>query len=181
MGFITILFVLNENYGMAAVSYMIILLCDSIDGSVARKTNTTTEFGVELDSLSDFLNFIVIPCIICFLLGYDSSLSITAYCFFIVSGISRLAYFNISESIIENGKKVYLGMPTTMVGATLYIIVTTTFSLGGIIHLVIIPLSFFLLALLMMSSIKFVRAGIVTIAIIVALVCSNLYLLSISL
>jgi len=83
---------------------------DLIDGYIARKTGTVNEIGKELDSLSDFLTFGIVPAVLTFQAFktgtiYDYILIIGCVCF-ALGAILRLARFNI---IANPG---YTGVPT---------------------------------------------------------------------
>jgi phosphatidylserine synthase len=53
----------HKNYVHAAWAIMIANVFDGLDGWVARLTNSTTRFGIELDSLSDLVAFGVAPAV----------------------------------------------------------------------------------------------------------------------
>src|SRR5438270_11281132 len=67
------------------------VLFDGLDGRIARMTNTTSEFGRELDSLADVITFGVAPAILAWMWGFhllpDWSLSPTARTHLVQSGI----------------------------------------------------------------------------------------------
>ncbi|MBQ8392167.1 MAG: CDP-alcohol phosphatidyltransferase family protein [Clostridia bacterium] len=112
-------------------------LCDAFDGRVARtKKNRTTEeckYGIQIDSLSDIVAFGVLPaCIGAALVfrseiyqfgtnGIDLVYSIICFAimaFFVLAGLIRLAYFNVTEEERqangEGARKYYLGLPITL-------------------------------------------------------------------
>ncbi|MCK7510521.1 MAG: CDP-alcohol phosphatidyltransferase family protein [Desulfobacterales bacterium] len=60
-GFFAILSAINGNFLYAAWAIIIANIFDGLDGWIARLTNTTTRFGIELDSLSDLVAFGVAP------------------------------------------------------------------------------------------------------------------------
>ncbi|MDP2279902.1 MAG: CDP-alcohol phosphatidyltransferase family protein, partial [Nitrospirota bacterium] len=63
-GFYAILAALRGDYIPAAWAIMIAVVFDGLDGWIARLTNSTTRFGIELDSLSDLVSFGVAPAVI---------------------------------------------------------------------------------------------------------------------
>lgn len=90
-------------------------ICDMFDGKVARmckRTKEEKEFGIQLDSLADTVNFLCLPVVIMLSLGMNSVLDIIVYCAFILCGISRLGYFNVHASL-DNPVKFYNGLPVT--------------------------------------------------------------------
>jgi len=114
----------------AALAILFAIPFDALDGRVARMTNTTSEFGKELDSLADVITFGVAPSLLAFIWGFhllsdtlDTQLRrdlvhIGAFvCFlFLIGGASRLARFNISHNPVPRnpgrpGRKYFVGMP----------------------------------------------------------------------
>jgi CDP-diacylglycerol--serine O-phosphatidyltransferase len=91
---------------------------DGLDGRVARATNTTTEFGVQLDSLADVVSFGMAPAILAYrygffqlgiqnhLLGY---VGWAASFFFVACGALRLARFNVQVGSTD--PRYFVGMP----------------------------------------------------------------------
>jgi CDP-diacylglycerol--serine O-phosphatidyltransferase len=114
----------------AALAIGIAVLCDGMDGLVARVTHTASDFGRELDSLADVITFGVAPSLLAYIWGFRM-LPATAYpalrenvvhagifvCFmFLVCGACRLARFNISidpqpRNPGKPGRKYFVGMP----------------------------------------------------------------------
>ena len=91
-------------------------VCDMFDGRVARKDKNRTEadknYGVEIDSLSDTICFVVLPIIIFYEMGMNRWYNALIYILYGLAGIIRLAYFNISTSNSEPIKN-YTGLPVT--------------------------------------------------------------------
>jgi CDP-diacylglycerol---serine O-phosphatidyltransferase len=114
----------------AAIAILFAIPFDSLDGRIARMTNTASDFGKELDSIADIITFGVAPSLLAFVWGFhylpDSVeprlhqhlLQAGAFiCFlFLLSGASRLARFNISHDTLPRnpgrpGRKYFVGMP----------------------------------------------------------------------
>jgi CDP-diacylglycerol---serine O-phosphatidyltransferase len=114
----------------AAIAILFAIPFDALDGRIARMTNTTSEFGKELDSLADVITFGVAPSLLayvwCFHFLPDSInpglrqdlLHIGGFlCFlFLIGGASRLARFNISHNPQPRNpgrpdRKYFVGMP----------------------------------------------------------------------
>jgi CDP-diacylglycerol--serine O-phosphatidyltransferase len=115
---------------LAAMAILFAIPFDALDGRIARMTNTTSEFGKELDSLADAITFGVAPSLLALIWGFHYlSDSINAellkhlhqagafICFlFLLAGVSRLARFNISHDAQPRnpgrpGRKYFVGMP----------------------------------------------------------------------
>jgi CDP-diacylglycerol---serine O-phosphatidyltransferase len=117
LGIMAILLAMNTHWEYAAITVIIGMLLDGLDGRVARMLNTQSEFGKELDSLSDVITFGVAPAIIMYvsvLNGFGAQgWFITAI--FPICGALRLARFN-----VQAGPKGYfIGLPITAAGGIL--------------------------------------------------------------
>jgi CDP-diacylglycerol--serine O-phosphatidyltransferase len=114
----------------AAIAIIFAIPFDAIDGRIARMTNTTSEFGKELDSLADAITFGVAPSLLALIWGFhflpesiNPQLRMDLHdagafiCFlFLIGGVSRLARFNISHDAQPRnpgrpGRKYFIGMP----------------------------------------------------------------------
>ncbi len=119
-----------HHFDYAALAIGFAIPFDAIDGRIARMTNTTSEFGKELDSLADVITFGVAPSILAFTWGFrmlpltmdpflrQKLVQLGAFiCFlFLICGASRLARFNISHNPVPKnpgrpGRKYFVGMP----------------------------------------------------------------------
>ena len=90
-------------------------ICDMFDGKVARmckRTKEEKELGIQIDSLADTVNFVVLPVVIMSSLGMTNIFELLVYIVFILCGISRLAYFNCNASM-DGPVKFYNGLPVT--------------------------------------------------------------------
>ena len=61
LGVISIFAAVRAEYDVAIIYIVFSLICDGLDGRVARLTKTTSKFGVEFDSLADIIAFGVAP------------------------------------------------------------------------------------------------------------------------
>jgi len=114
----------------AAIAILFAIPFDTLDGRIARMTNTTSEFGKELDSLADAITFGMAPSLLALIWGFhflpqsiDPRLLLHLHqagafiCFlFLIGGVSRLARFNISHDAQPRnpgrpGRKYFVGMP----------------------------------------------------------------------
>ena len=90
------------NYLRYSLVFLILSgICDMFDGKVARMCKRTIkekEFGIQLDSLADTVNFLCLPVIIMLSLGMNTIIDIIVYCLFILCGVSRLGYFNVNAN-----------------------------------------------------------------------------------
>ncbi|HLI21157.1 MAG TPA: CDP-diacylglycerol--serine O-phosphatidyltransferase [Stellaceae bacterium] len=95
-GMTAIRFALEEHFREAVIAIIVAGVLDGIDGRIARLLKGTSEFGAELDSLSDFVSFGVAPALVMYLwtLQSFSSLGWVVALLFAVCCALRLARFN---------------------------------------------------------------------------------------
>lgn len=102
------------------IRYSLILLilagiCDMFDGKIARmckRTEEEKEFGIQIDSLADTVNFVVLPVVIMLSLGMTSIFDICVYILFVICGISRLGIFNCNANA-DCPVDCFTGLPVT--------------------------------------------------------------------
>lgn len=93
-------------------------LFDTLDGRVARYTQTGSRFGEELDSLVDAISFGVAPALIVYhLFLTDGTWGWVACFFYVTAAVIRLARFNIEQA--GHAKAVFHGLPSPSSGMTL--------------------------------------------------------------
>lgn len=103
-------------YVNAILCMAVALVCDTLDGIVARKKKNRTKnemlFGIQIDSLCDLISFGVCPAALFYMLGMKSVFDMTllgAYC---LCCVIRLGYFNVMAVQAELGTKGdYHGLP----------------------------------------------------------------------
>lgn len=114
-----------QNFDFAAIAIGWAVLFDFLDGRIARMTNSTTQFGVEFDSIADVLTFGIAPAMLAYSWGYGFTPGIGTIAFvisflYLICGALRLARFNVQASkpaLQKPGtsgkvdKKAFVGMP----------------------------------------------------------------------
>lgn len=145
---------ITENIDYAMLFLVLSGICDMFDGFVARLIKQDEEeklFGVQIDSLADTVNFVVFPVIITVALGVPSVYAVAIYAFYIIAGITRLAYFNVTVATAETRPKGYVGMPVTfsallfpvmyLIGEKIgYNLLTLTCLIQGLLFIIRIPI-----------------------------------------
>jgi len=123
------------------------LLFDMLDGRIARMTKTTTEIGVQLDSMADIVTFGLAPAVLSYVWGYGATLeegsglhSLAWFLSFmyLMCGAFRLARFNVqasrprilAEGLVKTDKKNFVGLPIPVAGGLI----------AAIIHFAPVPL-----------------------------------------
>src|SRR5579871_2798712 len=132
-----------QHFVVAAIAIGAAVFLDGIDGRIARMTNTTSDFGREMDSLADVISFGLAPAVLAFAWGVqfiDPTLtpSIRGQIFnagyfiaflFLLCGAARLARFNIQKNPVPKNpgrpdRKYFVGLPipasAALVAAVVY-------------------------------------------------------------
>ena len=111
-GFYSIISSINGDFTIAAISILIAMMWDTLDGRVARLTNTQSDFGAEYDSLADLVSFGIAPA----LLVYQWSLYelgrfgwLAAFVYLACAAL-RLARFNTQVGTAD--KRYFQGLPS---------------------------------------------------------------------
>lgn len=104
----------------ALICLIIAGILDLFDGVVARKIKRTEKqrsFGVEIDSLCDVINFLILPVIIFLGIGLNKWYHIIVLIAFVLAGVTRLAHFNVLVAKKDTSKpvKYYEGLPVTYI------------------------------------------------------------------
>ena len=159
-GVISIYFAIIQNSKLALLSLMFSSLIDIFDGTIARKfkrTEKEKQFGIEIDSILDTINFGAIPVIIFLNMGFNSIYDYILVFFYLFVITMRLAFFNTDLVNLKGDNKkyeIYYGFPVTT--SPLFMI------LGYIIYLVfkakyIMPITMIISSILFITKIKIKR------------------------
>lgn len=113
-GLTAIQYAWDSNWERAVLAILIAAVLDAMDGATARLLNATSEFGAQLDSLSDFLAFGVAPSIILYswILEESGKIGWMAMLIFAAACALRLARFNVTQKELPAWKKGFFsGVP----------------------------------------------------------------------
>ncbi|TRZ66116.1 CDP-diacylglycerol--serine O-phosphatidyltransferase [bacterium] len=118
-GLMSIINASNQMFDEACLFIVYAALFDMIDGVAARITKSSSEFGVELDSLSDVISFGAAPSFLLYSIYFKeyNGLGIAISSMIMVFSAIRLARFNIS--LVGFDKDKFTGVPTPMASITL--------------------------------------------------------------
>jgi len=161
-GFYSIIASINGDLTLAAISIMVAMLWDALDGRVARLTNTQSDFGAQYDSLADLVSFGVAPA----LLVYEWSLSdlgrigwLAAFIFLACAAL-RLARFNTQVGISD--KRYFQGLPSPAAAGVIASMIWLKFWKFEYFDFGIVSLSYYVgvgitivCALLMVSNVRY--------------------------
>ena len=116
-GFYAIVMAMNGRFDMAAIGVFCAMVLDSLDGRVARMTNTQSAFGEQMDSLSDMVSFGAAPALIAYVwalsgLGRWGWIAAFVYC---SCAALRLARFNVNTGTVD--KRWFQGLPSPAAAA----------------------------------------------------------------
>ena len=164
-GFYSIVAAMRVQFSIAAVAIFIAMVADSLDGRIARLTNTTSAFGAEYDSLSDMVAFGVAPALVMYswglhFLGKPGWLM----AFFYTAAVGlRLAHFNTQLSHCGNTQletkdnRYFYGLPCPSAAGVIagMIWLQDIYRLPSFLLSIIAGLLTISLAVLMVSSVRY--------------------------
>ncbi|MFZ0890773.1 MAG: CDP-diacylglycerol--serine O-phosphatidyltransferase [Candidatus Binataceae bacterium] len=110
-GFYSLVSAINAHFELAALMIMIAFVCDGLDGRIARLSSTSSQFGLEYDSLSDVVAFGVAPAGLIYILALEP-LGLWGWVvtgIYVVCAALRLARFNIQTA--SSDKRRFTGLP----------------------------------------------------------------------
>jgi CDP-diacylglycerol--serine O-phosphatidyltransferase len=116
-GFYAVVMAMNGRFEQAAIGVFCAMVLDSLDGRVARMTNTQSTFGEHMDSLSDMVSFGAAPALVMYEwalrgLGRWGWLAAFVYC---ACAALRLARFNTNIGVVD--KRFFQGLPSPAAAA----------------------------------------------------------------
>src|SRR4051812_2497846 len=116
-GFYAIVMAINGRFEVACIAVFCAAVLDSLDGRVARMTNSQSAFGEQMDSLSDMVSFGAAPALIVYIwalkdLGKAGWIPAFVY---IAGAALRLARFNVNIGVVD--KRFFQGLPSPAAAA----------------------------------------------------------------
>jgi CDP-diacylglycerol---serine O-phosphatidyltransferase len=159
-GYACVVYAMRSDFETAALFIGVAMILDTLDGFMARLTNASTAFGVELDSLADVVSFGLAPAILAFAWGLWplQRLGWAVGFLYVTAAAMRLARFNIQakSNTVPADKRYFIGMPSPaaagVIAATVYLypvgIIDRSAALPAL-AIVLVP------ALLMVSTVRF--------------------------
>lgn len=116
-GFVAIVMALQGQFVTSAIAIVTAMVLDSLDGRVARLTNTTSDFGAQYDSLADMVAFGVAPALVCYAWALEplGRLGWIGAFLYVVGAALRLARFNARIAIVD--KRFFQGLPSPAAAA----------------------------------------------------------------
>ena len=116
-GFYAMVMAIDGRFENAAIGVFCAMVLDSLDGRIARMTNTQSAFGEQMDSLSDMVSFGAAPALIAYVwalntLGRWGWIGAFVYC---ACAALRLARFNVNTAVVD--KRFFQGLPSPAAAA----------------------------------------------------------------
>ncbi|HPU96423.1 MAG TPA: CDP-diacylglycerol--serine O-phosphatidyltransferase [Candidatus Hydrogenedentes bacterium] len=180
MGVASIFASIAQDYRWAATCILLAILFDMLDGFVARLTRTVSEFGKQLDSLCDAISFGVAPAVLIFMVYLPEGLKLQlparaedlldktgAYIgiIYVICTLLRLARFNTFQADLRDS---FIGLPSPAAGGTLAACILFLHHFESLnrpldsLAYFLLGLFTVLLALLMVSSIRYPKGRLKT-------------------
>ncbi|MDP9046118.1 MAG: CDP-diacylglycerol--serine O-phosphatidyltransferase [Pseudomonadota bacterium] len=116
-GFYAIVMAINGRFEFSCIAVLCAAVLDSLDGRVARMTNTQSAFGEQMDSLSDMVSFGAAPALIVYMWAFkDMGKPGWIPAFVYIAGAAlRLARFNVNIGVVD--KRFFQGLPSPAAAA----------------------------------------------------------------
>ncbi len=157
-GFLSVVHTSHSDFILASWFIILAGVFDTLDGVMARITKSSSDFGVEFDSLSDVVSFGLAPSFLVYTigLGQQETLGMLISAMPMVFGALRLARFNVQ--LVGYDKDYFKGLPIPSVAITIAAFIITYYLPGaGLkgIYASLLPPMVAVLSLLMLSSIKY--------------------------
>jgi CDP-diacylglycerol--serine O-phosphatidyltransferase len=150
LGIAAIILVFHGNPELAALMVIFAMLLDGVDGRIARALDAQSEFGKELDSLSDVISFGVAPAFIMYVAAFQDVNPAAAWivtAIFPICGALRLARYNTASGT----PGYFVGLPIPAAG----VVVATLALFYEDIPVIVLMITTLALSFLMVSNIKY--------------------------
>jgi CDP-diacylglycerol--serine O-phosphatidyltransferase len=157
LGFYSIVAALKGYFDVASVAIFFAMIADTLDGRVARLTNTQTAFGAQYDSISDMVAFGVAPSLLIYSWSFVQLGKLGWLIAFLYTAATalRLARFNTQAQDVD--KRYFQGLPCPAAAGVVAGMVWLGFIYDIETLFLIIPAAVlvFLVAALMVSTIRY--------------------------
>ncbi len=156
-GFYAMVAAINGKFVAAAYAIVIAGIFDNLDGKIARATQSTSQFGVEFDSLADLVSFGVAPGLLMYqwVLSPLGRIGWLAAFLFVACGALRLARFNTQVGTVSSKHFVGLPIPAAAGMNAVMVLFCHKIGMADQIPPLIILIMLYSLSFLMVSTIKY--------------------------
>ncbi len=157
LGLISLQFIFDGSFSNAAWLIGFAMICDFLDGKLARMLNAQTKFGALFDTLSDFVAFGVVPGFLSYKIGLNNFniLGAVVSLFYVFSGGYRLVRFTL-ETTDSKIKHPFIGLPIpAAAGLISSFILFNIYLWGNIKSMELLLVITFISSVLMISKIEY--------------------------
>ena len=156
-GFYAVVASIDGNFVAAAYAILVAAVFDSLDGKIARATHSTSQFGVEFDSLADLVSFGMAPGIMIYLwvLSPLGRIGWLAGFLFVACGALRLARFNSQVGVVDSRYFVGLPIPAAASMSAVSVLLCHRLGVAGQLPPFLLLAMIYTLAFLMVSTIRY--------------------------
>jgi CDP-diacylglycerol--serine O-phosphatidyltransferase len=156
-GFYAMVAAINGKFVLAAYAIVIAGIFDNLDGKIARATRTTSQFGIEFDSLADLVSFGVAPGLLAYLWALSplGRIGWLAAFLFVACGALRLARFNSQVGTVSSDQFVGLPIPAGAGMTATTVLFCHHVGIQDRVHPYIILAMIYILAFLMVSTFRY--------------------------
>lgn len=156
-GFFSIIAAISDRFDEAAIAILIAVIFDSLDGKIARVTHTTSQFGIEYDSLSDLVSFGLAPSLLMYMwvLKPLGRIGWLAAFLFTTCGALRLARFNSMADETPSAHFTGLPIPAAAAMCATTVLFCLKYSIAAFDLSIIFLVGLYTLSFLMVSTIKY--------------------------
>ncbi|MBR0345071.1 MAG: phosphatidylcholine/phosphatidylserine synthase, partial [Rudaea sp.] len=163
-GFYAVLAAFAGNYAGAAIAVFVAGILDSLDGRIARLTNTQSEFGVQYDSLSDMCSFGIAPAVVMYTWSLSTlkvygplwgKVGFSAAFIYTACAALRLARFNTQVGVVD--KRYFQGLASPAAAGLLmsFLWAATEYGIDGVMAQFVAPFLTVLAGGLMVSRVRY--------------------------
>ncbi|MBN1944459.1 MAG: CDP-alcohol phosphatidyltransferase family protein [Bradymonadales bacterium] len=157
LGLTSLVLTVHGHLDIAVILLAFCIVCDRLDGAVARRLGQVGQFGAELDNLSDSIVFGVAPAFFVYLVGGGGFMALPA-AFLVTTAVLRLARYSLVGLTERNGKKYFVGLPVPYTAASLVLLWPLIRETSGTVQALLLALYAVALGLLMVSRLP-IRKG----------------------
>lgn len=155
-GFYAVVAAMKGFYDTAAIAIFVAMIADTLDGRVARLTDTQTAFGAQYDSLSDMVAFGIAPALVTYHWVLASLGKLGWLVAFIYSAATALRLARFNTQLGKADKKFFQGLPCPTAAAVMASLVW----IGADLQLDLAPKIFvaaltLIIAALMVSNVRY--------------------------
>jgi CDP-diacylglycerol--serine O-phosphatidyltransferase len=153
-GFCAVISTLQGHYGLAAIAIGIAVVLDGVDGRLARMTGSTSDFGLQLDSIADVISFGLAPAVLVYAWGLEDFGNFARFSAFVflICGAMRLARFNAQVQEMKHFAGLPIPAGAGMIAATVHFFQTPP---GSDLFKVALVVMTYVLSFLMISTIRY--------------------------